>query len=331
MSERQEDDRGRLKRRALSFSLTVVAAALVIGSLPLTLPLIALVDLVRRRRFAWTRALLMVAWILVGECWGILVLFGLWLVRPLLGRERFAAANYAVQAAWVRSLLAGVRALQSMALEVRGAEAARRGPFLILARHVSTADTLLPITAITAPFGLRPRYVLKAELRWDPCLDLVGHRVPNAFVRRGAGAREVERSAALAEGLGPRDVVVVYPEGTRFTRRAQARRLAELEGRDDPLLAQARALRHTLPPRSGGVLGILRRAPGLDVVFLAHVGLEGARDVGDLLAGRLIDQRIEVEIRRVPAAAIPADDEGRRRWLFEEWARIDRWVAERSE
>ena len=54
VSERQEDDRGRLRRRALSFSLTVVAAALVIGSLPLTLPLIALVDLVRRRRFAWT-------------------------------------------------------------------------------------------------------------------------------------------------------------------------------------------------------------------------------------------------------------------------------------
>ena len=33
---------------------------------------------------------------------------------------------------------------------------------------------------------IRLRYVLKHELRWDPCLDIVGWRLPNAFVRRGA-------------------------------------------------------------------------------------------------------------------------------------------------
>lgn len=324
------DDPGRWRRRALTFSITFIAAAVVLGTAPLTLPLVALIDLIRRSRLAWTRTLAMVAWILACEIWGLLASLMVWIARPCIGRARFVAANFWLQATWTSALLRGALLLFSMRLEIRGGEAAAQGPYLLLVRHASSGDPLLPMVAVAVAHRLRPRFVLKEELRWDPCLDVVGQRLPNAFIRRGGGSSEVERSAALTEDLGARDVIVLFPEGTRFSRRGRERRLAELAARRDPLVDRADALRHTIPPRSGGVAGILQRAPHLDVVFLAHTGLDRVRSVAELLRGELIGVRIEVEFWRVPAASIPTDDDGRRRWLFAEWARVDQWIAERT-
>ena len=40
------------------------------------------------------------------------------------------------------------------------------------------------------PHQVRLRYVLKRELLLDPCLDIVGNRLPNCFVARsGADAQ----------------------------------------------------------------------------------------------------------------------------------------------
>ena len=84
--------------------------------------------------------------------------------------------------------------------EIEGGAAVERGPFLLLVRHASVIDTLLPMWAVANPHAYRPRYAVKQELRASPCLDIAGHRVRTAFVRRGEGAREIERVAALAEG-----------------------------------------------------------------------------------------------------------------------------------
>ena len=325
-----EDDRGRWLRRAVSFSLVFVALSVLSAALPVALVVAAVVDVIGGRRLALTRAYLFLVWFLVAELMGLCVAFILWAARPVIGARAYLAGNYALQAAWVQGLMGGMQALFGARIALEGVGAAAKGPLILLVRHASSGDALLPISAVTGPLGLWPRYVLKEELRWDPCLDVVGHRVPNAFVRRGAGAGEAEKSAALAEGLGERDVVVLYPEGTRFSARGRERRLAELEARQDPLLERARALEHTLPPHSGGVLALLERAPGVDVAFLAHAGFDRVRTLGDLFRGALIGARIEGELWRVPAAEIPADEAGRRAWLFDQWARIDRWVAERG-
>ena len=85
-------------------------------------------------------------------------------------------------------------------------------------------------------------------------MDLVGQRLPNVFVRRGSGrpAREAALVASLAEGLGPRDGVVIYPEGTRFTPAKRARALARLAEQNDParLGASRRSARHIVWPWS---------------------------------------------------------------------------------
>ena len=73
----------------------------------------------------------------------------------------------------------GSRSLPTAAGEIPPA------PILVVSRHASLIDTLLPGRYVTQPFGIRLRYVLKSELLVDPALDIAGNRLPNVFVDRG--------------------------------------------------------------------------------------------------------------------------------------------------
>ncbi len=81
-----------------------------------------------------------------------------------------------------------------------------------------------------------------------------------------------------------------------------------------------------LPPRPGGPLGLIEAAPQVDVLFLAHAGLEGLATVRDLLAGSVRGRTIRVHLRRVSARQIPTTPDARLAWLHEEWAQLDFWV-----
>ena len=59
----------------------------------------------------------------------------------------------------------------------------------MLCRHASLADSLVSAWVITSVAGMNPRYVLKRELLVDPCLDIVGNRLPNHFLDRGMQTR----------------------------------------------------------------------------------------------------------------------------------------------
>ena len=173
------------------------------------------------------------------------------------------------------------------------------------------------------------RYVIKRELLWDPCLDLVGRRLPNAFVSRGSASSgdEVAAVAGLARGLDAKSAVLIYPEGTRFSVSKLARALDSLRrrGRED-LLAIASGYRNVLPPKLGGPLALIEAAAGVDVVIAEHTGFEGAASFSRFWGGALVGRTIRARLRRLPAAQIPADH--RDRWLFEQWAETDRWITD---
>jgi 1-acyl-sn-glycerol-3-phosphate acyltransferase len=201
---------------------------------------------------------------------------------------------------------------------------------IVLIRHTSLLDTLLPATLLTARDGTRLRYVLKRRLLLDPCLDVLGHRLPNRFTRRSSLERdEVSAVGRLASGLGPQDGVLIYPEGTRFTPEKRAQVIERLAASARPELAErARALRNVLPPRLGGTLALLDAAPDADVLVIAHHGFEGSALPRDLWRGRLIGQTLTAKAWRVPAAEIPAGRDDRVDWLYEQWRRVDTWVQE---
>jgi 1-acyl-sn-glycerol-3-phosphate acyltransferase len=315
-------------RRAITIPgyLGLATAALLL--LPVAVPLAAAVDGVRGTRLALTRTALLLGWYLVMESAGILAAGATWLARPL-ARSRHAAWSFRLQCLWASGLFSGARRLYGLRLEVAGSEAlAGSGPILLFLRHASVADTLLPAVLVSSRTGRRLRYVMKRELLWDPCLDLVGQRLPNAFVRRGTGdAAETELVRRLALDLGPDEGVLLYPEGTRFTPERRRRVLDRLaRSADAKLLERASALQWLLPPRLGGVLALLEAAPDADVVFAVHTGFEDVRSLADVGNGALIGRRIQVEFRRVPAGSIPSAREPRIEWLYDEWSRLDAWL-----
>ena len=314
-------------RRALTIPGYALLAALTIGLLPLLLPVALAIDLARGTPWALARTVLFLPWYFALETLGLASAGALWLLRPLAG-ARYEHWNFRLQCLWARLLFGGACRLFGMRLEVAGEAALAGGPTLLLMRHASVADTLLPAVLVSSRTGRRLRYVMKRELLWDPCLDVVGQRLRNAFVRRGTrDAAETELVRALARELGPDEGVLLYPEGTRWTparRRAVIDKLAR--SADPKLLERAHALQWLLPPRLGGVLALLEGAPEADVVFAVHTGFEGVRTLADVWNGALVGTRVQIRFERIPAAEIPTDREDRIDWILDHWARLDAWL-----
>jgi 1-acyl-sn-glycerol-3-phosphate acyltransferase len=323
------------RRRLLTIPGYVLAWALWLAAAPLWLPLAAAVDLVRRSGGTALRSAAAVTVYLTCELIGIVASGGLWawnLVRPF-DAERWTDLHFRLEAWWGATLLQAVVQLFDLRFEIESDADLARGPYLLLLRHTSTADTLLASALVSRPHGLRLRYVLKRELLWDPCLDIVGNRVPNAFVDRFSedSAREIRTVQALANGLGSRDGILLYPEGTRFSETKRSRVLEKLQQKGDAkALEYARSLTSVLPPRPGGFLGLLEAAPEADVVVGVHTGFEGAASLASVWSGALLHRVIRVQFRRIPRAEIPTEPDAQIAWIRAEWQRVDAWVGQHA-
>jgi 1-acyl-sn-glycerol-3-phosphate acyltransferase len=320
-----------LWRRLITVPGYVITWSLWLGAVPLWLPLAIVVDLVRRNRGVALRSATLVSVYLTCEILGMAASGVLWVWKGILrvDANRWTDIHFRLEAWWGSTLFRAVVGVFGLRIEVEGDADLGRGPYLLLVRHASSGDTLLASALVSRPYGVRLRYVLKRELLWDPCLDIVGNRLPNVFVDRFGddSAGEVGRMQALARDLGPRDGILVYPEGTRFSEGKRRRALEHFQERGDArMLEYARSLARVLPPRPGGTLGLLEAAPAADVVICAHTGFEGAASLTEIWKGALVDQTIRVQFRRIPRDEIPAGRDTRIAWIFEEWQRVDAWI-----
>ena len=202
-----------LRRRLASISALFVAAAALLLLVPIWLPIAVVVDVVRGRpRLPSVRLLLFAlgwAWL---ESTSVVIAFALWLA----GQRNNHEIHYRLQAWWAASVLGVLRATTGISVSVENVGELRPGPVVMLCRHASLADSLVSAWVITSLAGLRPRYVLKRELLADPCLDIVGNRLPNYFLDRQAADSQVELDALtlLSTGMSTTDVAVIFPEGT---------------------------------------------------------------------------------------------------------------------
>jgi 1-acyl-sn-glycerol-3-phosphate acyltransferase len=307
------------RRRLVTIPAVATAWVVVTAALPLLVVVAAPFDVTSGSRWSRVRLTVFGWWYLTAQVVGVAVLFVSWL--GTLGRpEARVDQAWAIQSRWAAGLHRGLRVIfgTRLDLDVDAADLGD-GPYVLLMRHTSIVDTLLPSVVVAGPQAKRVRYVLKAELLWDPCLDIAGHRLPNVFVRRGAAGADIARVAELGSGLGPDDVVLIYPEGTRF----DGRKRAGLIEQGGSTAVRASALAYTLPPRVGGPAALLRG--GGDAVFLVHHGLEAVADLRTVVGGALVGARVKVAAWRVPADAIDLTDVDA--WLYQQWRRVDAWVA----
>ena len=301
--------RRRLLTISAYFFMWVVLSALA----PLWIPIAFVVGIARRRSFVILRLLAFFWLFLATEMVGLLAAGSIYLVTrgDLERRETlfFHLSNW-----WGSSLFGWICRCLSLTTSVEGEERILPGPLLVFIRHASIIDTALPVT-----------YVFKRELLVDPCIDVAGHAWPNYFIdRAGQPSEELGGIRRLADNLGDQGVLL-YPEGTRFTERKKRIAIKRLADAHPELVPLAESFRHSLPPKPGGALTLLDAAPDVDVLVVAHRGLEGLAEVTDLLSGSVVGKRVEIRFSRIAAEDIP-EGEARRRWLFELWKRVDDFV-----
>jgi len=328
----------RLSRRARAIPTEIVAFLAVTLLLPLLVVVASVLDLalwlLRRKPRVGARLVLFAWWFLLGEMRSLVTIGWIWASNggPFRGdSERRRLGIYNLRVWWTRHHLAGIRVLFGLRFEVEGLEHAGPGPVIVMIRHASIIDNTLPDALIAHEHGIGLRYVIKRELQSIPVIDIGGRWCPTNFVRRASGDTEgeVKRLLMLTEDLGAGEGILIYPEGTRATAAKIARAKEKLRESQPEISPLADRLQNLLPPRLGGPLALLDEAAGVDVVFCGHVGFDGLARVSDIWSGELVGRTIAVTLWRCPAAEIPSGREGRIRWLYENWQRMDDWIGER--
>jgi 1-acyl-sn-glycerol-3-phosphate acyltransferase len=264
----------------------------------------------------------------------------LWLMRPVPAwrdDERWQDAH-------VRVLRRVLTTLRSAAVPLLGFRVVLEeppdvgrisaGPILVLARHAGPGDSFTLVELLLSRYRRRPRIVLKETLQWDPGLDVILNRLSACFLpARATGADLPGRLADLARTLHGRDAMLIFPEGRNWTPHRYRRALARLHRRAAARryrLAAADAARHpnVLPPRPAGVLATLAARPDLDVVVIAHTGLE------DLVSPELVWQALPLWGRPMTvrwwlddARSVPTAPAAQEEWLRAQWATVDAWVG----
>jgi len=316
-------------RRLLTVPLFLIATAVITIALPLLLVVALTIGTHSSYRGA-VPTLLFIAGYFWCETIGIVSSLYIWLRHR--NQSAFIDANYRLQFWWANALKVIAEQLFKLKFEITGQDALDGSGAIMFPRHTSIADTVIPLVFYAKPAGIRLRYVLKNELLIDPCLDIVGNRLPNLFVDRGGQDSErARRSVAnLVSGLADREGILIYPEGTRFS---AAKRAAIAKRNPENRFVQEQLSRwqRLLPPRLGGTLALLSNNPGRDILFCAHVGFEGSSHFGTLINGSWIGAIVRIHFWRVPFSAIPPDQEGAQNFLFAEWDRMEALVGALAE
>ena len=149
------------------------------------------------------RGALFTAWM-----YGLLLVMGLlWLPALLMPR---AVTLFGVRL-WVRLVMAGLRVVCGIRVEVRGVQHRPAGPALIAAKHQSMLDTVAPWR-----FLADPCFVLKQELLRLPVYGWYARKADMVAVDREAHARALRQLVADARAqLEQGRQVTIFPEGTR--------------------------------------------------------------------------------------------------------------------
>jgi 1-acyl-sn-glycerol-3-phosphate acyltransferase len=320
----------RHSRRAISISTVAVAFASSIVLSPLLFAIAAAVDLITApRRWRNTRLLAMVVLALAIEVATIVAAGALWLVfgaGRYIRTSRSFWLHHRLQRWYTAALMRAAGATCGLHIDVEDESPASRGNAIVIGRHTSIGDALIPALLFAGRFDINTRYVLKDDLLWGPAFDVVGNRLRNHFVDRAPddSVGEIAAITRLMDGFDERCVSVIFPEGTFFSSERKARAVKRLAdaGRHE-LAARAEGLRYLLPPRPGGALAMLAGAPHADAVFVGNSGFERFNSLGAIYRSVPFEEPVRVWLWRVPNSEIPKDPEQQLLWLYDQWERLD--------
>ncbi len=318
-----------MRRRAKTIPAIFLAVPVWFLLTPIMLPAMLVFDLVTGRPDLPLARLWLFALVFCLHEWiGITQAARLW-VTGGFGRRLDAVAHEKTQGWWSTSLLHWAERLLRVHLDV-GDAAMPSGIVIVLSRHASMVDAIIPAHIFPTLLHRPVHYVMKKELQNVPNIDIYGHRLGNHFVdRSGDTANEVEQIAQLAEHAKPEAGLVIFPEGTYGTPANKERIGRSLARRGDEVAANLNdELVHLLPPKPAGTQALLSHCPDSAVVLLAHTGLEGVAEFGGLRKQLPLRHPVVVRWWEIDRSTIPVDPDEQVEWLNDQWRAIDSWVSE---
>ncbi len=267
----------------------------------------------------------------------LLVLAVIKLLIPIHG-FRVVISRVLVQIAeswiWVNSALVTYTA--GVNLKVEGLnDLQRKGWYLVICNHQSWVD----IPVLQKVFNRRIpflKFFLKRELIWVPVLGLAWWALDFPFMNRYSKdklkkhpelrGKDTEETRKACEKYRHLPVSVMnFVEGTRFTQEKHDRRRSPYE--------------NLLVPRSGGIALVLGAMGEMlnAIVDVTVIYPSGRPSVMDLLAGRIREVRVIVDVIPIPVELVQGDYENDasfrvrfQAWLNARWALKDAQMIKAS-
>jgi len=322
----------RVVRRLTLAPVVAIAAVVGIALSPVIVFVVAGSDFVTRQpRWRRTRLAVLILGALTIELVGMLTSLLVWI---LTGFNRVGSSRWrwhlhrSYMGRYTSALLTLIARVIGTTIEWRDRADLDHGPVVLLARHTSFFDALIPATVLSRRNSLLAHHVVTHGLQYAPCIDIVGHRFPNRFIKRsvGEGSSELPHIEAIGSVLDDRSAAIIFPEGT-FRNPARFERVVRRLRRREPELADRAAdLDHVLPPRANGTLALLEGAEHADVVVCTNTGFEKFGTIRAIRDQPWSDTPIIIETWRIRRADIPSDLTEFSTWLFDEFVKIDAWV-----
>lgn len=215
--------------------------------------------------------------------------------------------------------------------EAAAALAADR-PLLFFSRHAGPGDTMLLVDLLISHYDRDPSVVFKQALIIEPCVDLLAHRLPHAILDTSDPEECAARIAEVSAELGPRGVLVLFPEGGNFTPERRRHALRSLRRKHRNREAEAgEKMAHVMPPHPTGAIAALQGNPDVDVVFAAHTGLGLGAFLSELWRELPIGRTLTARMWLAPAHERPEDPRELTEWLYARWRRLDDWIESQGQ
>lgn len=252
-----------------------------------------------------------------------------WVTQPFV-RMNWTKRNQQLMRWWARRLVGAAERVVGVRWRFDVPDDLGPGPLLAFAQHVSIVDAIAPVYILANRTGWYLRYTMTRGLRFDPCLDIVGHRMAIHFVARGGGdnAQELAHLRTLVTDMDGDECAAIFPGGGLFTAAGLERAVEKLTERGSPQAGAATAYRHVLPPRPGGVTAFFQGAPQANVVIVGHVGFEPLASIRKLWSVLPLTEPVDVKVWRYDRGEVPVGEDERMAWLYDKWRIMDDWIDE---
>lgn len=320
-------------RRPISTIVLLVTAILTPIVAPVALVVALIIDLATRTpRLRRSRGVVLIAALILIDMLGRILVASTWLISPFGIRVHRATSQRRyrwVMTSWTRMIMWAISTIAPLPLDLSEVdESLLGGNAIVVGRHQSLLDAVFP-AALFGSRGLTTHYTLKDDLRWEPNIDVVGHRMGHVFVKRSP--KDIESELEPIRQLGTRidenSVGVIFPEGTFFNPTRRTRALASIQKRNPERMQWAEKMHYVLPPRPAGTIAFMEGAPDADIIMLGHVGFEPFSTLKGILANLGAEHSIIVRVWRFARSTIPEEPTAQIEWLFERWVEMDEWIA----